>query len=517
MKSSVKIGPSFFANELKEYDNWHWAFIREAIQNSVDAKGSDRVGFEVSKDGDDTIVAWANNGEPMSEDIIVNKLFSLGESGKRFNGSVGGFGKAKILLYFTHTSYVINTGGLTVTGSGADYEVVGSDDQYYGTKSIVRISGDHVEQLKRQIRILASFMQWPGILIMNGEVLECNHNKGSRRRDLGFGVVYTNKSHSNKCVVRINGIPMFHQYCGHDRLVLVELVGASDTVLTASRDGLLYPYRGELSNFITELTVDKKSALKDRSRGPKYVQYRGSKLCHSNALNVVSTVMAPSESRSESRSEPPSESPSESPSELVAALAGVSVAGDEQVNAPVVSGGFGDRSTVPGGCAPSYSGVGGTVKSVVTLGSNFILKNETDLKVPAYYDPGSGEFSTYSHKLVRIWGRIMLELHRLFDVEAEFSIGFVFDESSAAQCETGNFGLVYYLNPADVVEQNSSNSKSFKKRFKLTDRDKLIAIGAHEFVHALGYQMHCERYAAKFTDVIGTVMQYRNRFNWCFR
>lgn len=506
MKSSVKIGPSFFANELKEYDNWHWAFIREAVQNSVDAKGSDRVDFEIALgDNNDTIVTWANNGEPMSEDIIVNKLFSLGESGKRFNGSVGGFGKAKILLYFTHASYTILTGGLTVVGSGADYEVIESGDYYPGTKSIVRISGDHVEKLKHQIRVLASFTQWAGTLSANGEVLESNHNKGSRRRDLGFGVVYTNKSHSNKCVVRINGIPMFHQYCGHDRLVLVELVGASDTVLTASRDGLLYPYRGELSSFITELTVDKKSALKDRSRGPKYVQYRGSKLCHSNALNVVSAVMAPSESRSESRSE------------LVAALAGVSVAGDEQVNAPVVSGGVGDRSTAPGGCAPSYSGAGGTVKSVITLGSNFILKNETDLKVPAYYDPGSGEFSAYSHKLVRIWGRIMLELHRLFDVEAEFSIGFVFDESSAAQCETGSFGLVYYLNPADVVEQNSSSSKSFKKRFKLTDRDKLIAIGAHEFVHALGYQMHCERYAAKFTDVIGTVMQHRSRFNWCFR
>jgi len=28
MRSSVKIGPSFFVNELKDYDNWKWEFER---------------------------------------------------------------------------------------------------------------------------------------------------------------------------------------------------------------------------------------------------------------------------------------------------------------------------------------------------------------------------------------------------------------------------------------------------------------------------------------------------------
>jgi hypothetical protein len=162
-----------------------------------------------------------------------------------------------------------------------------------------------------------------------------------------------------------------------------------------------------------------------------------------------------------------------------------------------------------------------TPQRVATLGTNFILKNETDLKIPAYYDPGSGEFSDYSRKLVRIWGRLMVELHRLFDVEAEFSIGFLFDDgdevSTEAEHENGDFGQVYYLNPCVVVEQSYTCSKSFRKRFKLTERDRLIMIALHEFVHGgMNLGWHDERYANRLTDMAAKVLKERKRFNWCF-
>jgi hypothetical protein len=156
-------------------------------------------------------------------------------------------------------------------------------------------------------------------------------------------------------------------------------------------------------------------------------------------------------------------------------------------------------------------------RQVATLGHQFVLKNETELKVPAYYDPGSGEFSSHSTKLARFWGRIMLELHRLFDVEDEFSIGFLFSEEDGAQHEEGDYGRVYYLNPCEVVEQQFSCSKSFRKRFKLTDRDDLIMLGLHEFVHGLGMSWHDQRYANRLTDMAAKVMKNRKRFNWCFK
>ena len=111
----------------------------------------------------------------------------------------------------------------------------------------------------------------------------------------------------------------------------------------------------------------------------------------------------------------------------------------------------------------------------------------------------------------------MVEMHRLFDAEAEFSIGFVFDEESEAEFENGGYGQVYYLNPCKIKEQKYSYSKSFQKRFKLTERGRLIAIAAHEFVHGLGMGWHDESYANKLTDVLGVVLSSSSRFAWCFK
>ena len=109
-------------------------------------------------------------------------------------------------------------------------------------------------------------------------------------------------------------------------------------------------------------------------------------------------------------------------------------------------------------------------------------------------------------------------MHQIFEHEAEFAVGFVFDQDEEAQFEDGQYGKVYYVNPVAVVEQTMSNSRSFRKRFKLTERDRLIAIAAHEFVHGgIGLLYHDESFASKQTDVMATVMKHRRQFNWCFR
>lgn len=516
----ITIGPEFFAKARNDYDNWHWAIVREFFQNGMDC-GSSEIHMDVYESGGQTVVQVRNDGDPMSEAILTEKLLCLGGSGKNFDGTnTGGFGKAKEILYFCHKSYVIRSGELRVEGCGASYEL-SKDDYVDGTFSEIVIDGLHAEDLLDQIDRFIEVAQWSGSFFINGTYKQASLRKGSPRRDLGFGKVYTNKSFTYRMIVRINGIPMFIGRTGFDRCVIVELKGKSDEVMTSNRDGLVSPFRSELSDFVTELAVDKRSALKDRRRGPRYTQYRGTKLCHQQALNVAAVV-------DETPAVPRSEYPGDVPVEQVVAVitedgevSGVEVAGDAEVHEPVVHEA---GVTGHGGRAAAYCPVPTMPeprRQVATLGTNFILKNETDLKVPAYYDPGSGEFSTYSHKLVRIWGRIMLEMHRVFDREAEFSIGFIFDEgdqgATEAECEQGDYGLVYYLNPCEVVEQAASYSKSFRKRFKLTERDRLIAIGAHEFVHALGFNWHDEGYANKLTDVLAVVMKHRKRFNWCFR
>lgn len=500
----ITIGSHFFRNELKEYADWQWAYIREAAQNCLDANGSTRCEFNITEEDGKTIVKFGNDGEAMTEEILVGKFLALGESGKRFNNSCGGFGKAKTLLALAHEHYTIRTGSLRVTGNGGSYELERDLPYLDGTETTVIMDGYHADDLIRQARRFISLTQWDGTFFINGEDYKGELRKGSPRRDLGFAKVYTNRSHRYLMIVRINGIPMFTRGVSFDRCVLVELKGRSDERMTSNRDGLVEPYASELSDFVTELAVDKRSALKNRRRGPKYIQYRGKKMCHQRALDVTEVVDLQSVAAKLNET-------------IVPTVDGVNISVSPAVPAAyheqAADGGVPSARDVPSGAyRPTH---------VATLGTNFILKNETDLKIPAYYDPGSGEFSDYSRKLVRIWGRLMIEMHRLFDVEAEFSVGFLFDDgdecSTEAEYENGDFGQVYYLNPCVVVEQKYTYSKSFRKRFKLTERDRLVMIALHEFVHGgMNLSWHDERYANKLTDLAAKVMKERKRFNWCF-
>jgi hypothetical protein len=515
----VKIGPNFFAKVPNDYEDWHWAWVREIMQNSIDAPGSDLIDAEFSFDGMNTIVTVSNNGRPMTEDILVNKLLALGESGKDFSEeNVGGFGKAKELLYFTHVEWSVKSGKWLASGSGGEYEI-NPGEYFHGTRSIVVMKGNQVDELKRNFEKFAFWAQWSGTLYVNGELQETSHRKGSPRRDLGFAKVYSNRTTKYKMCVRIGGIPMFIQSTAFDKTVIVELKGKSNEVLTANRDGMVRPFRSELAAFVTELAVDKRSALKDRRNGPRYKQYRGTKLCHQRALNVVSVVHDEPVSAPEGTAaiRPVLVGPDQNPVDIDEGEAdGVDVIGGDEPQDPVYHVDRIDQQSVRA-AAFAAAGLPEPRRHVATLGHNFVLKNETDLKIPAYFDPGSGEFSSYSLKLTRFWGRIMLELHRLFDVEDEFSIGFIFDETSEAEHEKGDYGRVYYLNPCEIVEQQSSYSKSFRKRFLLTDRDRLIMIGLHELVHGLGMSWHDESYANKLTDMAWKVMKNRKRFNWCFK
>jgi len=514
----VKIGPSFFAKVPNDYECWEWAWVREILQNCIDAPGSKNVTVLICEEDGDTHVTVLNDGVPMGRDELVNKLLALGESGKDFAETVGGFGKAKELLLFTHKSWKVQTGHLTAVGCGGDYDLEESDF-LYGTRTTVVMTGYHMEDLIKHFNRFAFWAQWNGNLTVNGVKLETSHRKGSPRRDLGFGKVYTNRSAEYRLCVRIGGIPMFVQSTGFDRTVIVELKGASNDVLTANRDGMINPYRNELSDFVTELAVDKRSALKDRRRGPKYREYRGTKLCHRRALDVVELVKPVNRLPEDQHPGYPTNGAPPVPAPVIndGDAPGIDVIDGDEVQAPVYHEEVVEDRPVRAAAFTVGERIPTPRREVATLGHSFVLKNETDLQVPAYYDPGSGEFSSYSMKLARFWGRIMLELHRLFDIESEFSIGFLFSDQDEAQHEQGDYGKVYYLNPCNVVEQRASYSKSFKKRFKLTERDRLIMIGLHELLHGMGRSWHDERYANKLTDMGAKVMANRKRFNWCFK
>jgi hypothetical protein len=509
MMHRVKIGPQFFAKAKNDYANWHWAWVREINQNSIDAAGCTEVHFttRITEDGNTEVIV-RNNGEPMTREILVDKLLALGESGKNFEGTVGGFGKAKELLMLTHLNWAVSTGGLRAAGEGGEYALEEAG-WWYGTETTVTMEGNQEEELHRMFRRFCLCGQWSGTFYWNGEAHKATQYKGSPRRDMGWAKVYTNKSRSNIMIVRIGGIPMFTRWVDVDRCVIVELEGTSADVLTSNRDGLTGNAAEELSSFTTELAVDKKKALK-RSRNPLYRRYAGRKLRHESIrqdgrdISVRDLVGAePAAGGRPDLAEVTNEG----------AGNGINGIGDGPDAGPA----YHEDEHGGGYRAAAYSGGGMEIRQVATLGQEFIIKNETDLIVPAMYRPDSGEFSKYSQKLVRIWGRLLLEMHKLFDREDEFALGFIFDEDSEAEHETGQFGRVYYLSPCKIVEQKSSYSRSFRKRFKLTQRNRLLMIALHEFIHGLGLDYHNEEYANKLTDMAWKVWDNRSRFNWCFK
>ena len=157
----------------------------------------------------------------------------------------------------------------------------------------------------------------------------------------------------------------------------------------------------------------------------------------------------------------------------------------------------------------------------VTIGPEFILKNTTGQVVPSCYSPGS-EFSDYSKKLALAWAKCLLEMHKILEMNGDFSIGFCIDEDNAAQCERSNeYGQCYYINPIRVVSQKLKDQcKSFKKAFTgaWQDRFEIISLAAHELVHGLyNLDVHDEEFSSRYTVVNGIMMANLGRLTPLFR
>jgi hypothetical protein len=190
------------------------------MQNSLDC-GSRFIRIEVSDGADEdgnpeTYVTVQNNGEPMTEEILRDKLLSLAESGKDFQGSAGGFGKAKEILYFAHKRYMIWSGEWYVHGSGAGYDMSQAETPLKGTRSHVVWEGHHSEELIGQF---SRFIQLSGTddrckFCLNGKSLRPGMPAGQAVRTLDedgqpWANVSLSRAEKGRVVVRVSSIHPF--------------------------------------------------------------------------------------------------------------------------------------------------------------------------------------------------------------------------------------------------------------------------------------------------------------------
>lgn len=484
--SQIKIGKEFFEKIKLDYANWRYALVREFLQNCFDAPGCKEVRFDIhpaeSWNGQQwtTKIIVSNNGQPMSRDILTSKLLTLGGSGKNFEGeNTGGFGVAKSLLYYCHESYLIRTGNLMVEGCGSQYTISQASVPFNGTCSEIILSGDEQWSILDSVKLFAKYSTWRGKLIVNGEELPCEFLRGRKRRDFGWCQVYANSdaTNGNRYRVRINGQPMFSGYTPYKGLITVELIGKASEYLTSNRDALTGKYRDELGQFLSQLGIDKRSALREQKAA--YKKYTGEV---QNAEKKAELAK-----------------PKEHELGSMFDLQGLKaiIVGEIRINNEIVAS------------SGSLEIISQESISAISVGPQFITKNLTGKDISPFFTPGPC-FTQSSKALVKAWTGVLLKLYSLCGKRGEFSVGFIFDDEIEAEAEQSkNYGLVYYINPVSMSKNSAVKSSISTPRYPLVAASyaNIISLAAHEFVHgAYGLGPHDEDYANRLTEVMIIVL-----------
>lgn len=273
MKSNIKVPHSFFQKSKKEYNNWVFSFFRELIQNSVDAGSSD-ISFVYIDNEDSLTIQCTDNGSGMDRDILENVLLCLGGS-KKNETSIGGFGYAKTLLFFSHDKYTIETKNHKVIGSGGEFEIF-DNTFFHGTKINISMSkqDDTISYRLNE----TYFFEKLNLIIQNSDlknvniywnnnILKNDNKKMEYKHSTDIGTLYFSDSNNNSSSIwlRINGLAMFRhhiysEFSSHFE-GYINLNKKPTDVLTTNRDSL----KGEAAesfNAIIETLQHDRSSLK---------------------------------------------------------------------------------------------------------------------------------------------------------------------------------------------------------------------------------------------------------------
>jgi len=261
IRGKVKIPKDYFNRAAKkEYVFWARALVREFLQNSIDA-GSSTVRFKFSKDRLSLVVQ--DDGCGMDKDIILTKLLALGGSHKQ-EGAVGGFGKAKEILFFAWSSYAIHTKNWLVEGEGPEYSIKTVDYYFNGTRCVIKFYDE--QEFNGVLSAALEYLPRNEVkadVYLNGVKVLYALGEKKKVKQFEWGTVYTTPISPNGISIRVNGLEMFKQYSTGSlkNQVIVELRGYSTDVLTSNRDGLNYKYSSQLLEFMGDLSINPLSAI----------------------------------------------------------------------------------------------------------------------------------------------------------------------------------------------------------------------------------------------------------------
>lgn len=292
----IALPQEFFVKERETgYAEWRVAFCREFLSNSLDAIATR---FEILET-EDGWLTFTDNGLGMSRSVCEEIYLSIGRSSKSTEeGSVGGFGRARILTCFSMKAYEIHGDGYIVRGVGANYTIEDGPaiEQGLTVKVLPDVSEDWIYHFRKALAPcdLPTFQVFYNMVELQPTPPEISDWVDLHLLPLGeaapefFGkaaYLEADKEKDNfgfppglslgSVTIRVNGMVMFSTYRYLDKGHLV--VELSPTTarkwLTANRDGLRNTGWAPIDKLIKEIKSEGLNAAK--SKVERAIQFCG--------------------------------------------------------------------------------------------------------------------------------------------------------------------------------------------------------------------------------------------------
>lgn len=497
--ATVTVPAEFFRGELRLYNDWREGFMRELLQNATDAHPT-RVDVTIEDHDGRVRVTFADDGDGMSRDVLEGVFFALGRTTKTGPDSIGGFGRARIILCFAQERYAIHTGNLLAEGSGAQYTLREVPDHHRGTRLVI----DTLDTDQRRLRyaltdlVASSSLKLP--VYLDGQRLVGDEMPGRANRvmrdDDGqvWARVYASDGHGRvRC--RVHGLVMFDGWLSSSDNIIVEIEPSrSREVLSAARDALVSPFREQIAQFVSKLVTNRSAALREQV-APLNTRVGGGGFLVTDA-QVLPDGDLLGDSAGFGR-----DVPNDADSERVPVTAANSAAA-EHLRALHVEGlAFSGDSLFDVPVQPERS-----------LGFDvFLLAERNDARVrklarrwdPTFWGPATPK---NRRALLVAWkAAVGFVLDELLQRPAAaglgrvlWTVGWTFDLDTQAEHQNVDDGHVIALNPVD-----EDGTIAFRLSSR-SDRQRLLAAAAHEVTHIV-HADHTEAFAGALTDLFGAV------------
>lgn len=461
-----------------EYGNVPYAWIREVLQNSLDAKSKN---IYITND-DSGHISVLDDGCGMDYDVLVNAFLTLGGT-KKHEGDVGGFGKAKEIELFAWDFWEIRTStgneAWHVSSEHINKKPIDSiEPDFTGTYISIKTDNEYDwytwdRKIKQYIRTCTTKCN----IYYNGEKIKTMDMRGKKINTDWCDVTYNKSRDTGDVYIRNGGITMFETYAGITGTVIIDLTRPSTEILTSSRESFRGDYSYKFDRLLNKITVDTKTTFKYIP--PMILEdYHGKDI-----MNEIMETVNEMRSLSEEEKHAIRQIVIETEEEEIPVEEKIAILEKKAENVA--------NYNVASGIEHALRVTNRNMEQESVMGFNFVVYRQED-KVPKL-DPNSRKCQTILNMTKNILVRLAPEL----GITKTLGVGLTYPTDD----DNDNVAKLYSEGGKDYVLINPSNVQQTRDYMSL-GVDMFNSI-AHELAH-ITYNMHNEEFCSLWT----TYMRY---------